>query len=58
MLHAPGSARRCEGIDPHTLKGTPTLGVWSPDGLLNLQNAIAEVKTQWFEDLFIPLKII
>jgi len=25
--HAPGSARECEGIDPHTPKGTPTLGV-------------------------------
>jgi hypothetical protein len=23
----PGSARECEGIDPHTPKGTPTLGV-------------------------------
>ncbi len=27
MPHAPGSARKCEGIDPHTPKGTPTLGV-------------------------------
>jgi len=25
--HAPESARECEGIDPHTPKGTPTLGV-------------------------------
>jgi hypothetical protein len=25
MLHAFGSARECEGIDPHTLKGTPTI---------------------------------
>jgi len=24
MLHVPGSARKCEGIDPHTPKGTPT----------------------------------
>jgi len=23
----PGSARECMGIDPHTSKGTPTLGV-------------------------------
>jgi len=30
MLHAPGSARECEGIDPHTPKGTPTLGVGVP----------------------------
>ncbi len=26
-LPAPGSARECEGVDPHTPKGTPTLGV-------------------------------
>jgi len=27
MCHAPRSARECEGIDLHTPKGTPTLGV-------------------------------
>ncbi len=27
MSHAPRSARECEGIGPHILKGTPTLGV-------------------------------
>jgi hypothetical protein len=27
MPHALGSAKECEGIDPHTPKGTPTLGV-------------------------------
>jgi len=27
MPHAPGSARKCEGIGPHTSKGIPTLGV-------------------------------
>jgi len=26
-LPAPRSARECEGVDPHTPKGTPTLGV-------------------------------
>ncbi len=30
MPHAPKSARECEGIDPHTPKGTPTLGVGIP----------------------------
>jgi len=30
MPHAPGSARKCEGIDPHTPKGTPTLGIEVP----------------------------
>jgi len=27
MLHAPRSVRECEGINPHTPKATPTLGV-------------------------------
>jgi hypothetical protein len=27
MPHAPRSARKCEGIDPHIPKGTPTLKV-------------------------------
>ncbi len=27
MLHAPKSARECEGIDSHTPKGTLTLGI-------------------------------
>jgi len=30
MPHAPGIARECEGISPHTPKGTPTLGVGIP----------------------------
>jgi hypothetical protein len=30
MLHALESAKECEGIDPHTPKGTPTLGVIVP----------------------------
>jgi len=30
MLHVFGSARECEGINPHTPKGTPTLGVRDP----------------------------
>jgi hypothetical protein len=29
-MHAPESAREHEGIDPHTPKGTPTLGVGVP----------------------------
>ncbi len=27
MSHAPGTTKECEGIDPHTPKGAPTLGV-------------------------------
>jgi hypothetical protein len=30
MPHAPGSARECEGTNPPTPKGTPTLGVGVP----------------------------
>jgi hypothetical protein len=28
--HAPRSAKECEGMNPHTPKGTPTLGVGVP----------------------------
>jgi len=30
MLHVPESARECEGMNLHTPKGTPTLGVGIP----------------------------
>jgi len=30
MSHAPGSVRKCEGINLHNPKGTPTLGVGIP----------------------------
>jgi len=30
MLHALRNARKCEGIDPHTPKGTPILGIGVP----------------------------
>jgi hypothetical protein len=26
-FHVPGSAKECEGMNPHTPKGTPTLGI-------------------------------
>jgi hypothetical protein len=29
-FHAPGSAKGCEGMNPHTSEGTPTLGVGVP----------------------------
>jgi hypothetical protein len=32
-------------------------GSWSPNGLLNLQKAIARVKTHWIEKFFILLEI-
>jgi hypothetical protein len=52
-----GNEGKCEGMNPHTPKGTSTLGIWSLNGFLNLQRAIAKVKTQWIEELFISLKI-
>ncbi len=29
-FHAPGSIKECKGMNPHTFKGTPTLGVGVP----------------------------
>jgi hypothetical protein len=29
-FHAPRSVKECEGMNPHTPKGTPTLGVGVP----------------------------
>ncbi len=29
-FHAPKNAKECEGMNPHTPKGTPTLGVGVP----------------------------
>jgi hypothetical protein len=52
----PGSEGKCEGMNPHTPKGTSTLGVWSPGGLPNLQRVIAGVQTQWIEEFFISLE--
>ncbi len=52
----PGSEGKCEGMNPHTPKRVPTLGVWNPDGIPSLQRAIAGVKTQWIEKFFISLE--
>jgi len=52
----PRNEGKCEGMNPHTPKGASTLGVWSPDELLNFQREIAEVKTKWIEDFFISLE--
>jgi len=42
--HTPRSVRKCEGMNPHTPKATPTSGRWSPGGLPKLQRTIAGVK--------------
>jgi len=52
----PGSEGKCEGMNPHTPKGASTLGVWSPDGLSNIQKTISRVKTQWIEEFLISLE--
>ncbi len=54
--HTPRSVRRCEGMNPHTPREFH-FESWSPGGLPNLQRAIAGVKTQWFEEVFISLEI-
>jgi len=53
--HIPGSVRRCEGMNLHTSKEFHFRS-WSPDGLLNLQRAIAGIKTQWLEEFFISME--
>jgi hypothetical protein len=40
-----------------TLPSELHVGSWSPNGLLNLQSAIARIKTHFLEELFISLKI-
>jgi hypothetical protein len=54
--HAPGSVKECEGMNPHTPKWTPISGIRVPNGLPNLQRAIAGVKTHWIEAFFISLE--
>jgi hypothetical protein len=46
--HAPKSVGKCEGMNPHTPKATPTLRngkKWSLSGLPNFQKVIVGVKT-------------
>jgi hypothetical protein len=55
----PESERKCEGMNPHTAKELPIWELesqWSLSGLLNVQKAIAGVKTKWIEKFYIPLK--
>ncbi len=48
--------RKVWGNEPSHSQGAPTLGIWSPDGLLNLRRTIAWVKTQWIEKFLISLE--
>ncbi len=47
------SVRECEGINPHTPKGAPILGVGI---MVNFQREILRVKTQWIEEFIISLE--
>jgi hypothetical protein len=51
----PGSERKWRNEPSHSQRSFH-LGSWSPGGLPNVQRAISGVKTQWIEELFIPLK--
>jgi len=53
----PESEGKCDGMNPHTPKGASTLGVWSPDGLSNIQKVISRVKIQLIEKFLISLEI-
>ncbi len=48
--------KECEGMNPHTPKWTPMLGVGVPKGFPNLQSAIARFKTLFLEEFFISLE--
>ncbi len=48
--------KECEGMNLHTPKWIPMLGIGIPNGLPNLQSVILGVKTHHLEDFFISLK--
>jgi hypothetical protein len=43
-FHTPESVGKCEGMNSHTPKWAPTLGVKNLDGLSNLERGILGVK--------------
>jgi hypothetical protein len=44
MSHTPGSARKCEGLHPHTPKATPTWGVGVPVDSRNFRKWLQGLK--------------
>jgi hypothetical protein len=48
--------KKCEGMNPHTPKWTPMLGVGVSKGLPNVQSGIAGVKTLRLEEFFISME--
>jgi hypothetical protein len=55
-FHAPRSAKECEGMNPHTPKGTPTLGVGIPVDFQIFREQLKGVKTHGFEAFIISLE--
>jgi hypothetical protein len=54
-IHNPRSAKKCEGMNPHTPKWSSTLGV-NPYEVPNVHKVISKVKTHWIKDFIISLK--
>jgi hypothetical protein len=53
--HAPGSAKECEGMNFHTPKCTPILGVESQMDSRTFRAQLQRFKTHHLEELFISL---
>jgi len=54
--HASESAKECEGVNFHTRKWTPILGIRVPMGSQLFRGQNVGVKTLWIEELFISLE--
>jgi len=48
-FHVIGSVGECEGMNPHTLKWAPTLGVKISMDIPNFQRKITRAKTHWIK---------
>jgi hypothetical protein len=55
-FHAPGNAKECEGMNPHTPKGTPTLKVEVSVDSQIFRKRLQMVKSNWIEVILISLK--
>jgi len=55
--HTPKSVGKCEGVNLHTPKATPTLGDVVPIDSRNFRERFEGVKTQWLVAFFISLEI-
>ncbi len=55
--HTPRSVGKCEGVNLHTPKATPTLGDVVPMDSRNFRERFEGVKTQWLVAFFISLEI-